>query len=1218
MKMLTKFESKSTRAKGLAFHPSRPLVLVTLFSSTIQLWDYRMGTLLHRYEDHEGPVRCVDFHPTQPLFISAGDDSIIRVWSLDTHKCLYTLTGHLDYIRTVFFHHELPWVISCSDDQTIRIWNWQNRKEIACLTGHNHFVMCAQFHPTEDLVVSASLDETVRVWDISGLRKKHSAPSHANNFEDQMQSSQNLLDGGFGDCVVKFILEGHTRGVNWASFHPTLPLIVSGGDDRQVKLWRMSSTKAWEVDTCRGHTNNVDSVIFHPFEELIISVGEDKTIRTWDLNKRTPVKQFKRENDRFWLIAAHPHINLFGVAHDSGVMVFKLDRERPPFVNHQNQLIFVNKEKQVQIFDYKKKVASLPLVSLKTIGNPWNAFRSISYNPAQHSILINTGEHDKFALCVLPKEPTGAVQPTNVIHDTGNFATFVARNRFVTYDKSTSSLEVKDLNNKKTKTIKIEGTVTNIVSASPGSILIMQPKQVVHFDVQQDKVLAQVEALNVKYVSWSHDGQYVALLGKHSITICNRDMEIVNAMHETIRIKSAAWDESNVLIFSTLNHIKYCLLNGESGIIRTLENTVYITKVHGKHVYSLNRSGEVEILTIDPTEYRFKRALVNKNFPEVLQIIKTSNLVGENIIGYLQKAGFPEIALQFVQDPQTRFDLALQDFNLEIAYTECLKLKDEGIWSKLGESALLQGNADLTELVYQNKEDFDKLSFLYLSTGEQNKLSKMGKIAERRGDVNSALLNTFYSNNSVKRAELFAEHGSLPLAYAVSKANGVNVASILEEAGISESDIVLPDGYSTQSFVKSPVVDEPLQEWPLKQPELTYFEKVVLGEIEDLDIQDDEAQEIDDGTGAEEQLAYDEDAEDFHEAEDDNGQADEENAWDLGDDDLDIGDVTDGNEELGELNEKDVQAEDAISMSTETELSKWVQNSKLAAILVSSGAFDAAAQALNKQAGVYNFEPLKEKFIDLYESSKLYMMATPSELPSIEGFIRYYEEEHAKVLPFVPDITFINTKVSKGFKSFKANKLEEAIEIFRDVIYTVCLLAVDNEEDEEKAFEALKLSSQYILGLSIELTRRALPASDIKRNLELASYFTKVKLLPAHRINALQVAMTQSFKAKNFVQASHFAEELLSIVTSGPRAEQATKVKAKADSIASDAQEIDFDPYGTFDICPATYTPLYNDSPTAVDPLTGLKYKASEKGKIDSISLISKIGAPASGLRIHL
>ena len=48
---------------------------------------------------------------------------------------------------------------------------------------------------------------------------------------------------GGNDAIVKYVLEGHERGVNWASFHPTLPLVISGADDRQIKLWRMNETK---------------------------------------------------------------------------------------------------------------------------------------------------------------------------------------------------------------------------------------------------------------------------------------------------------------------------------------------------------------------------------------------------------------------------------------------------------------------------------------------------------------------------------------------------------------------------------------------------------------------------------------------------------------------------------------------------------------------------------------------------------------------------------------------------------------------------------------------------------------------------------------------------------------------------------------------------------------------------------------------------------------
>lgn len=48
-------------------------------------------------------------------------------------------------------------------------------------------------------------------------------------------------------------------------------------------------------------------------------------------------------------------------------------------------------------------------------------------------------------------------------------------------------------------------------------------------------------------------------------------------------------------------------------------------------------------MDIDPTEYRFKLALVRNNYEEVLHIIRTSNLVGQSIIAYLQKKGFPEV-----------------------------------------------------------------------------------------------------------------------------------------------------------------------------------------------------------------------------------------------------------------------------------------------------------------------------------------------------------------------------------------------------------------------------------------------------------------------------------------------------------------------------------------------------------------------------------------------
>lgn len=196
--MLTKFETKSNRVKGLSFHPKRPWILASLHSGVIQLWDYRMGTLIDRFDEHDGPVRGIHFHGTQPLFVSGGDDYKIKVWNYKLRRCLFTLLGHLDYVRTVQFHSEHPWIVSASDDQTIRVWNWQSRSCVAVLTGHNHYVMCAGFHPREDLVVSASLDQTVRVWDISALRKKSSAAPGGG-----MGMGMGGMGGGMGGPTVR-------------------------------------------------------------------------------------------------------------------------------------------------------------------------------------------------------------------------------------------------------------------------------------------------------------------------------------------------------------------------------------------------------------------------------------------------------------------------------------------------------------------------------------------------------------------------------------------------------------------------------------------------------------------------------------------------------------------------------------------------------------------------------------------------------------------------------------------------------------------------------------------------------------------------------------------------------------------------------------------------------------------------------------------------------
>jgi coatomer subunit alpha len=100
-------------------------------------------------------------------------------------------------------------------------------------------------------------------------------------------------------------------------------------------------------------------------------------------------------------------------------------------------------------------------------------------------------------------------------------------------------------------------------------------------------VLAELAVPPVRYVVWSNDMNYVALVSKHcrshtrprawtgsatrrltpcarspAITLATKTLEQLSVLHETIRIKGGVWDDTGVFIYTTLNHLKYALVAG--------------------------------------------------------------------------------------------------------------------------------------------------------------------------------------------------------------------------------------------------------------------------------------------------------------------------------------------------------------------------------------------------------------------------------------------------------------------------------------------------------------------------------------------------------------------------------------------------------------------------------------------------------------------------------
>jgi len=161
--------------------------------------------------------------------------------------------------------------------------------------------------------------------------------------------------------------------------------------------------------------------------------------------------------------------------------------------------------------------------------------------------------------------------------------------------------------------------------------------------------------------------------------------------------------------------------------------------------------------------------------------------------------------------------------------------------------------------------------------------------------------------------------------------------------------------------------------------------------------------------------------------------------------------------------------------------------------------------------------------------------------------------------------------------------------------------------------------------MSIELTRRSIAgnASDLstltpencKRVLELSAYFTIPALDPNHVTLALFSAMNLANKNKQSSSALGFANLLIEKGTSAKFKDQAKRIKATCERSPGDVVEVDFDPVATFDVCAASYTPIYSGDQSVACPFDGMKYQVKYKGTVCKVCGVCNIGSSASGVR---
>ncbi|MFN6564773.1 MAG: WD40 repeat domain-containing protein [Nostoc sp. ChiSLP01] len=250
-------------------------------------------------KEHSDKVNSVAVTPDNLTLASGSNDKNIKIWSLSTGEIQRTLIGHTNKVNAVVFSPDGR-LVSCSGDNTIKFWDWQRGKLVNSLEEvHSKSVDAIAISPDGKILISSSWH--IKVGDlfngkeistlegngyISSLAISPDSKIFVNDSYDTIKvrefSKGNFLDWWKLKITTPRLLKGHSSKINTLAIGYDGKTLVSGGEDKTVKIWNLQTGELKQ--TLAGHTGKVNAVAISADSKIIASASNDKTVKIWDLN----------------------------------------------------------------------------------------------------------------------------------------------------------------------------------------------------------------------------------------------------------------------------------------------------------------------------------------------------------------------------------------------------------------------------------------------------------------------------------------------------------------------------------------------------------------------------------------------------------------------------------------------------------------------------------------------------------------------------------------------------------------------------------------------------------------------------------------------------------------------------------------------------------------------------------------------------------------------
>jgi WD40 repeat protein/mono/diheme cytochrome c family protein len=295
-------------------------------------------------EAQSSPANAVAFRPDGRLAAFASADKTVVIWDVEAGRELRRSIGHTASVWCVAFSADGTRILSGGKDGTVRLWETQTARELRQFEGHEDLVACVAFGPNGRWALSAGYDHRVIRWD---LEKGGADPSFAFDAPAKYINAVAVAPDG-SRCVVcaernvyvadaktgKVLqtFSGHTDSVVAAVFSADGKRVLSGGDDRTLRLWDAETAR--EIQVFSGHEGWVKSLAFGPDDKTVLSGATDATVRLWDVETGKDLRQFRKHAESVVAVAFLDQGRAtLSASRDAKVRIWQLEKPPAPTPN---------------------------------------------------------------------------------------------------------------------------------------------------------------------------------------------------------------------------------------------------------------------------------------------------------------------------------------------------------------------------------------------------------------------------------------------------------------------------------------------------------------------------------------------------------------------------------------------------------------------------------------------------------------------------------------------------------------------------------------------------------------------------------------------------------------------------------------------------------------------------------------------------------------------